>query len=455
MRRNKSSTKTNRTLIEAITWQDIREQVKKTAPDLFNVIERLDPNNSYKLYKMRYPYGAPIIGQEGIFNIPVKDEYLLPINSKDIPSSIIEQIGYNQLSLPLCLVLRGQVHLFSETDENAINTEGLYSAGNILALRDVMDTELSYYARCFWKLTAGVRTPVMLPSIADNASFMRLKRYFNLKLNKPENQEDHWRLFVNLASNKHFPEKWHTELLVFSAKWLERSDDNAWKQFRLCLLERSWKRSAYARNIATMNQIWDQFISGIRNKKTNNFVLNRVRYIIEASLNQAIVYVPFDNNVNAGPFKSLINVFLDIYGLKKHAPIIMVPELYNENEHRPSYIPIQMPGLHYAKMRSETSGSIISDTRDVKYFLNQFIHLITQEDISLTDTAFAKLLNINYSFYHADKDKYGELIPSSLALEDDPVMKKWRKHPTNYEIAYKNEFMRACVKMVRRGRRSR
>jgi hypothetical protein len=199
--------------------------------------------------------------------------------------------------------------------------------------------------------------------------------------------------------------------------------------------------------------MWDQFIISIRNKRTNNFVLNKVRYIIEASLNQAIVYIPFENNANAGPFKPLTDIILDVYGLKKHAPIIMIPESYGEYDQRPAYIPIQMPGLHYTKMKSDASGSIISDTRDIKYFLNLFINQIMQKDTTFSNTAFSKLSNINYLFYHADKDKYGELIPSVLAFDDDPVMKKWRKHPRNYEVAYKNEFMRACVKMVYKKRK--
>ncbi len=440
-----------KTFVETFTWQDVREQVKKTAPDLFNTIERLDPNNNYKLYKMRYPYGASIIDKKGIFNIPFHN-HLIPINSNEIPSSLSEKVGYNQFSLPLSLVLSGQIHQFSEIEPNSIYTKDIYASGSILALPDIMDANVIYCTNYFWRLTAGVRTPVMLPSIAEEVSFMRLKRYFNLKLDKPENQQDHWNLFVELASKTYFPEKWYTELLVFSDKWVQHFDDNAWKQFKLCLLERSWKRSADARNIATMNPLWDQFTSNIRYKRLNNFVLNKVRYIIEASLNHSVVYIPFDNNISAGPFKSLIRIFLNIYRLKKHAPIIMVPEFYNENSQRPAYIPIQINGLNSAKIKTHKYGSIISDTRDVKYFLEMFINKLLQKEIFSTDNSLSRLSEINYFFYHADKDKYGELIPSSLALEDDPVMKKWQKHPTNNEIAYKNEFMRACVKMVKQGK---
>ncbi len=446
-----SANKKNVALLEIMSWQEIRDQIKIIAPDIYKVVEQLNPDKSYKLYKIRYPYGAHIIGQKGIFNIPINDRQLIPINNKkDISSSIIDQIGYNQFSIPLCLVLLGQVHLFSETKQNGVFTEGLYSTGDIVTLGDPMNIDVSYDARSIWRLTSGARTPVMLPSISDEASFLRLQRHFNLKSDKPLNQQDHWRLFVDLATNKYFPQEWYTELLIFSSKWLEHRDDNAWKLFKLCLIERQWKRSAYARNIATMNQIWDLFINDIRNKKVNRFVLSMVRYIIEASLNQEIVYAPFDNDETAGPFNSLTSIFMDIYGLKKHAPIIMVPEIFNEKLKRPFYIPMQMPGTPTSRIKPETSSSIIDNTRDTKYLLNQLIQLISQNDINLIDTAFSKLTHINYSFYHADKDKYGELIPSAVALADDPVMQKWRKYPRNCEIAYKNEFMRACVKMVRK-----
>jgi hypothetical protein len=85
--------------------------------------------------------------------------------------------------------------------------------------------------------------------------------------------------------------------------------------------------------------------------------------------------------------------------------------------------------------------------REIKYILHQFINLIRDNVINVSDTPFSRLTEIDYTFYNADKDKYGELLCSANALDGHPIMEKWRKHPTNNELAYCNIFMRSCVKI--------
>lgn len=446
----KSVLKPHLPLIEEVTWSNMREVVKQIAYDFFIAIERLNPDRNYQLYKIRYPYGASIIDGSGIFNIPLCDGRLVQISSNEVSKLMQCQIGYNHDYLPMALVLNGKVQQFRETSDKGIETEGIYSRGDLLSLECVLDVGLSQYIGRFWRLAAGVRTPVMLPSIADHASFERLRRFFNMDINKPKSQKDHWQLFVDLANQKNFPEKWSVEILVFSARWVEGRDDEAGQLFKMALLERSWKKSVYTRNMVTINHILDGLITSIRNKNANSFVLAMVRRIINASLGQSVSYIPYENENSAGPFGTLINIFMDIYALKKNAPIIMIPEIYNGYSERPHYISIQMPGLQFARMKSPSLSSLINDTREIMYTLNQFIKKVSLGDVLVDAAFFSQLADLEYYFYHADKDKYGELLLSACAFDDDPVMKKWRLHPKNNELAYRNEFMRSCVKFKRK-----
>lgn len=77
-----------------VTWSDVRLLVKKFSPDLFHAIEQFSPDSQYKLYLAEYAYGAPIIDDNGIFNIQV-DNKMMPITSPDMPGRLRSQLSYH------------------------------------------------------------------------------------------------------------------------------------------------------------------------------------------------------------------------------------------------------------------------------------------------------------------------------------------------------------------------
>jgi hypothetical protein len=434
--------------IQCLQWEDIREQVKSVAPDLFGIIEQLNPDKSYRLYRAYYPFGAMLIGQEGIFNVPRQGRFF-PIIDIRLENQLREDLGYNQLGIPMSLMLKGQTQLYTEELDNIV-TETLFVPGSMLALRAVLDPPLSYQARRYWRMTSGVRTPHMLPGISDQSSFNRLKKAFDLISDKPRNQNDHWKLFVEIANHENFPQKWGTEILFFSSKWLEPRNDAAWKLFRLALFERAWKTSAYQRNTNIVNKLWRRFISSLRNKKATPFVVNMVRYIIEASLGQAVSYVPDDGTNNSGPFRELSDVFIDIYGLKKYAPIVMLPYFIAPNFNRPAYISIQAPSTHWVNAGDHNENNLIGDSREIKHELDRFLEQIATSKISVDDTPFSTLTTFCYKFYHADLDKYGKLLPTATIFEKDKAVEHWLTHKHNSQIADRNTFLRSSVKIVQK-----
>src|SRR5579872_4417071 len=98
--------------MEEVSWQDVRKQVKTLAPDMFEAIEQLEPDSSYKLYKIKYPYGAAILGKNGIFHVPDAKGHLVPLNDASINPKLQEELGYSWGGLPMSLIMSGQVDLF-------------------------------------------------------------------------------------------------------------------------------------------------------------------------------------------------------------------------------------------------------------------------------------------------------------------------------------------------------
>lgn len=441
-----SKTITDDILLEEVKWADVRAQFKQIAPDIYHAIERLDLDDSYKLYRVRYPFGSMLIDNDGIFNVPLTDDQLVPINNPIVPKKLQDALGYSQLGLPMSFILSGEAELFVGNDSNEIEAEAVYSKGTMLAVRGLLDPHLSYHARRLWRMTAGVRTPYMLPSISDHASFERLRRSFELTTHKPVSQRDHWELFVEIANNERFSKQWGLELLLFNDQWLKPRNDEAWRLFRLTLMERSWKATQYLRNVKHVDRIWAKFVNSLRNKKATRFVMTMVRHLIEASLGEAISYAPYHNDFG-GPFTTLAEVFLEVYGLKKYAPIIMIPHIFNPADKRPCYVSLQLPSIHVVRDRKSKFDNLITDTREIKHVFSQFIRKVKTGELPVEDTPFSKIANLDFEFYHADKDKHGELLPAIHTFDHDPVVKQWLSCSSNNEIACRNEFMRSCIKI--------
>lgn len=432
--------------MEEVSWQDVRKQVKTLVPDVFEAIEQLEPDSSYKLYKIRYPYGATILGKNGIFHVPNAQGRLVPLDDPSLSSKFQEELGYNWNGLPMSLIMSGQVDLFVGDADSQIEIYSTYS-GIVIALRAVLDPPQSYHARHFWRMSSGARLPYMLTSIADDASFIRLRKYFNSRLHKPVTQQEHWQLFVEMANHETFPNPWFAEILVFSKQWLKPRKDDAWKLFRLALLERAWKGSEYSRNVYPVNKIWEKFTSEIRNKKVNNYILGMSKYIIEASLGQAPLHVIADDTNVAGPFNELTSLFLDTYQLKKYAPITMVTGGFDRNNGHSGFISIQMPNIKLNAKNTNKSNKMISDMREIKYVVTQFVNKMQSGHINVSDTPFADLNKIAFDFYHADEDKFHELQPAQEIFNGVSLVEKWKKAEKNNLVPYKNNFTRGCVKI--------
>ena len=50
--------KEKRTLIEELTWPDVRDSVAGVSKELSTIIDNISPNKEFTVFKIRYPFGA-------------------------------------------------------------------------------------------------------------------------------------------------------------------------------------------------------------------------------------------------------------------------------------------------------------------------------------------------------------------------------------------------------------
>ncbi len=424
-----------------VTWDDVRLDVAKLAPDIFSVIEDMSPDSSYKLYEATYPYGAQILDDEGVFNIFVDDE-LCSINNEKVSKEIREQLTYHIDGMPLGMVCDGTMQLsygrMSE-DEYPCFT---FPTKSLFATRAALDMPEHYQAAFYWRMHAGVSDAYMLASLANKEKFMRLQAKYDVDLEPPQSQREHGKLFREIANSENSNINWKTRLLLFGEKWVETLQKN--DALRLVLLDRTWRGTALDRNIYTLDGVWDDFVLKIRNKKVDRYILTVARHIIEASIGKAYSYqiAPLDDS--DGPFYRIAQIIKDDYGLNKYAPVVMTPSNLRIEERKNLYVSIQIPTINAKRVYASKNNFLMSDFREIHYVINKFIESI--QSAMLEQTPLYNLKNYSYNFFSGDKDRMGYFKSGAGIFDNDENISAWLDKNNNI-IDDKNPFMRACVRI--------
>lgn len=421
------------------TWDAVRLEVKKIAPDIFEAIEIMSPDKSYKLYEVTYPYGASV-SNEDKFILPVDGEWH-PLLSSKFKNSVQKELCYREThGLPLGMVLEGQLQIsFRERGKLAL-PKFSFEVGSLFAMRAALDFPNKYQASYYWSLTSGARTVYMLPSIANKAKFSRLQQKFGNEIDLPLEQLDHWNFFKALANSENFTSNWHSRLLFFGEKWVSTLKNNPF--LRLAFSDRILKATALERNGEAFDEMWEDFVPTIRNKKVDRYILSMARYILESSLGKTISFKIADQYDRSGPFTEIAKVICDVYGLEKYAPIIMIPGHFDCETHDKAYVSIQLPTIDIHRNYPSKNNFLMADFREILYVVTKFTHSIRNEVLS--EVPMYNMEKYGYNFYSADNDRMNGFDSAETIFDNDKNLDYWLKLGGKL-INVRNPFLRASV----------
>lgn len=443
--------------LEETTWEQVKEQVKKTAPDIYEGIENISPavDDSFKLYIAEYPYGAMIVDENGEFNIPCGDD-IVSIKSAVVPEEIKEQFGYNYPNIGLGLILNGSLELSrwvssTVTDQaERFNPFEVFDSGNIIALNAVLDLPHHFQLSSFWRIYSGCHTAYMLASIGNAKKFEKIREHFEIITPLPSKQNQHWKLFRDIANSQKFQTHWCSRVLFFGNKWIQGNSNNL-LPFRACLLERMRKNTVHLRNKAYPLKIWQDFIPYIkqRNKKADNFILNHVRYLLDAAFGSELSFKIAEPNSDRGPFYEIAQAFEQIYDLNS-MPLILHANSYSSSVEPFAYITTQLNPLKIQRKNKSHSYYLQSDFKEMKEVLNYFKDFSERYFSSILKSQI-EIYNANdyqFDFYSAHPDeKYGVKNVSDI-FQDDRAFEFWSNMRYN-NVYGRNTFARVMVRISR------
>lgn len=430
--------------VKSLCWQDIRDKVHKVNPEFATIVDKLNPDKSYVVYDVTYPFGAKIFN-EGILNIPDRNGSLIPITN----CSLLQKEDLTYRAIPMGLVLNKAIENHIELNDRVIPLT-LFSEGTIFGAWETLDPLHSYFIKISWNVTSGGRSIFMLPKIAETLRYKKMQRDLGIRINAPKKLKDHWKVFKDIANSSLFPEQWYSEILLFGKKWFEKiqQKDKAWLSLRDFLFQTAWFQSMYWRFLVTQSLVWQKFSSIVKenNIKWGSYQLETVKHLITLGTGALPSFTAYDPLELTAPIKNLQKVFLDSYNIE-YTPTILVPHhVLPSDKGICCYYSINEPTLIESTPKTREISNIMQVTREVKILLDSFMYEIKKGMMKMENTPIYKLADtVKYDFIHTSFDPDEQLILSSDLPKKDLNLLIMPDKYADLPFSYASNFLRGAV----------
>lgn len=436
-------------LLQEVTWEDVRADVKQVNPEFANIIDKLNPGKNLKLIKAIYSFGNLIV-DNGILNLPVTKFRLAKLGDPLINQNITKQLNYSPI--PLFLTLKKSHEVFIEANQRVIPLN-LFKAGSLLGLFESIDSLFNDISRPKWSVSAGTRSIFMVPKINETIGFRRLRAEYALPSSMQVQQlSDHWELFKEIATHPNFKQKWQSEVLFFTDEWMiKHQRDLAWYDFRNYLFQMGWQQAKFAmgknEDRVDISLAWRKFteIISSRRLKPTPYLADHVKHIVTIAAGRWPGFRPADDLQEVAPIIGLQDAFISVYQLRKYYPTIMYASLFNRNEKLPIYYSLNYPTLLEGSAYNYGTSTLMMDLRDIKLLLDIFKEIITSTGESIDKHILEKS---HFEYFHVEQDKLKEIKSSKVLAFNDPRLKQGHDKVSKRILCTTSSFWRGCIQIL-------
>lgn len=435
-----------RPTMQKVFWKDVRNQVHEVAPEFATLVDTIDPSKDYPLYKACYPYGSTIV-KEGVCYYPNRDGKLVTLFDNSLDPDIQKNLGYTKARFPVGLVLQNSIELslISKTKEFPRN---IHSEGYVFALWHYLEKTPAFHPCYIFNITSGAQSIFLLPNIGHATCHNNIRREFNIKVGPPKDIPSQRQIFTAILNHPNAKCDWHSTLLFFSAKWLQKimSDDKKWLLLSRNIYKNCWQNSAFNRNKMFYDFIFSQ-IQSVRHLRPNPYIADTVKHLFTIAFGALPGFAAATDNSKA-PIDLLQKIYLEIYGLKNYAPTFMQPEYFSFNKPTQVYYSLTLPTSLEFSPHCRKDRTALIDIRELAYLIQVYLEEINKGYLNIEGTPLPAISNtIKFDFYHDKFDREGFTKSTAEMPKADPTL-------INCPVGYKNNtfpvaapFIRGCAKI--------
>lgn len=420
------------------------KRLEKQEPNLCAIIENINPNASFTVLKVSYPFGARIF-DKGVFYLPTKSGDVMPLSDKRVPDSIKKQLGYS--AFPFGMALSHGIEVYAELGDRIFSV-AYFNEGLHLGIFE------TYVAASPFSVSAGAHSLLMVPKIANAGKYKNLKKY-GVTIAPPLAPMEQFKTFVQIANHKNFPEPWTCEVLFFTAPWHQKMmTDKKWREFNCFLVHRTLDHARYARSKMLLDFLWEPFSRFLTSKriKPNTYLTDVVKHLALVAAGILPAFSPSTDD-QAAPISGLMKVYLEDYELRTYAPTFMQPHHFSpEGSGQPVYYAMQIPTYLESIPQHRTSVSTRADLVDLIQLMDMFIRELLHSKFHQGETSviYEKLNNVQFDYFHSDPSLDEGIYPSSDLSKEDPRLMYVPNAREKREFCDTSSFARGCIRISKK-----
>lgn len=432
-------------IFEEGSWADFSHLVEKAEPELFRLINQINPDKSYKLIKATYLYGEKITDL-GTICVPNAQGNLVKLDDASVSAELKESLGY--CPTPLILQLSAASEVFVETFER-IMPLNLFTPGDLYGLFEALVPLTGCPMTPYWSVTSGARSVFLLARVSDAIGHNRLKAEFNLSAAAPKRLSEQWNVIKQIARHPTAGTPWSSEVLIFTKKWFSRKEDDIdWLRFHYYLLVKSWFQSKNVRSkISYDSMLWEHFAVAIcaKNLKPNSYIVDTVKHLMLIAEGSSAGFSPLVDEKLMLPKKLIEKAYVDVYGLKDYAPIVMAPWLLEKGGDivKRLYYSLSYPTLLEGTPSIRKVRNIMTELREVK----EVMALLLKTLKTCKEKIYETKTELNFEYYHSDEDRYGEIFNTKKIPCRDEVIQSILDD-TKKLFPTHGQFLRGCISVT-------
>ncbi len=429
--------------VQEVSWCDVRDEVNLVNSELANICDQINPDKTFFLYKIRYPYGAKIV-DKGCFNLPTTTGEVVPLTDTRVPLKFKEQLSY--CHIPLSLILHNDNEVFVEAS-NRIIPLNFFHRGDLFGIFESVASLVGDVLKPRWSVTAGARSVFMLPKISDKIAHGRLKKELGIHCEAPAGLNEQWHVFTQITQAKKSPVLWYNEILVFGKSWLAYEYSNAsWFKFQQYLYkvhQRQLKLFMNHNDFGVMWRIWEEFneIIAKQGLRPRLYIVDTIKHLVSIASGSGVAFSPAVNE-SAMPVAFIQEAYVNVYNLKTYVPVLMQPCKLDSEVMQNLYYSLSHPTTLESSPITRHTSSIIEDQRQVRMLTNTLLKIFDNQNSNIISN------KIKFAYFHSDFDKYAEIQDSiNIALSDSQFTESLFKGHNNNAFCPTASFFRGCVRI--------
>ena len=420
-----------------LDWLSARDSVIKVNPELAAIIDKIDPPKALKLIKASYSFGDLIV-KEGRLQVPSNGDIYKPYNPIT-NNKLKEKLCFS--NIPLTLLLNKKNDIFITENDRIIPLK-VFKPGTLLGTFETVNFLCGIPSNPLWNVSAGSRLIFSLPKISDKIGIQRIQNEYSTSTdNTAHSLVTHWDLFRQIANHKEFKEKWKSDTLFFTADWFKhKAKDTRWLELREYIFKQAWLQSRQSLLKEELAVMWQSFMKAIAARRLHStpYLIDTLKHIFLIFIGEFPAFQPLIHSNLSAPISGLQKAIVDVYGLKKYAPILMDMWLPEKGALNSFYYSLAVPTLFEGSPLSKTNSStIMLDIKTLKTLIETVL-----KDQKVRESF---LKEINLSYFHIEEDKYQEIKPSLIIPSEDKSFNM--PHFKGLEFCSTSQFWRGCVKI--------